>query len=86
MYERWKVVSGMNKNIQKNSMEEIRTILQQTLSGAIAVEDNEMIARASRALSAFDAPVDIEIFSQDYYDRLFDDCRKKILERVDSGE
>ena len=72
----------MDNNIHNNSKEEIRTILQQALSGANAMEDNEMITRTSRALSAFDAPVDIEIFSKDYYSRLFNE----LWERIDNGE
>lgn len=62
-----------------DTLQEIRSDLENALTGAILLEDDEAILRISRALNAFNAPVDIEIFSKKFYTQLFSIQCPKVL-------
>lgn len=60
----------MKKYMNKNAYEEVKEYLESVKSGAKVMDDIEMMHRADRALEAFDADVEDEIFNDDFKEKI----------------
>lgn len=56
----------MKKYMNKNAYEEVKEYLESVKSGAKVMDNNEIMHRVDRALAAFDADVEDEIFNDDF--------------------
>lgn len=59
--------------MNKNAYEEVKEYLENVKSGAKAMDDIEMMHRVDRALAAFEADVEDEIFNDDFKEKFYDD-------------
>ena len=59
----------VNKKAYKDEIE----YLENVKSGANAMDDIEMMHRVDRALAAFEADVEDEIFNDDFKEKIYDD-------------
>lgn len=59
----------MNKSVYQS----VKEYLKNVKSGAKAMDDIEMMHRVDRALAAFEADVEDEIFNDDFKEKFYDD-------------
>lgn len=60
----------MKKYMNKNAYEEVKEYLESVKSGAKVMDNIEMMHRVDRALAAFDADVEDEIFNDDFKEKI----------------
>ena len=58
--------------MNKNAYEEVKEYLESVRSGAKVMDDIEMMYRVDRALAAFDADVEDEIFTDKFKEKFYD--------------
>ena len=51
---------------QLQEIDAIRDVLEKAYTGARMMEDNEIMLRCARALAAFSAPTDMDIFKPEF--------------------
>lgn len=59
--------------INKSVHQSVKEYLENVKSGAKVMDDIEMMHRVDRALAAFDADVEDEIFNDDFKEKFYDD-------------
>lgn len=60
----------MKEYMNKNAYEEVKEYLENVKSGAKAMDDIEMMHRVDRALAAFEADVEDEIFTDEFKEKI----------------
>ena len=61
------------KYVNKKAYKDVIEYLENVKSGANAMDDIEMMHRVDRALAAFEADVEDEIFNDDFEEKIYDD-------------
>ena len=59
--------------MNNKAYKEVKEYLENVKSGAKVMDDIEMMHRVDRALAAFDADVEDEIFNDDFKEKFYDD-------------
>ena len=49
-----------------SSMNDIKDVLENSYTGAIMMDDVDAVLRISRALAALDAPIEMDIFTEEF--------------------
>lgn len=68
--KKWGIKNLNEKYMNKNAHEEVKEYLESVKSSAKVMDNIEMMHRVDRALAAFDADVEDEIFNDDFKEKI----------------